>query len=96
MTIGMRRELRITLAGGQATIFQAAQKDPEARRAKIDKRRRTLVRRRAIDRAQRSIWVFFSGLQGKEPLSQKSDLFNKTSFFGLLYLCAIFDSRTSR
>jgi hypothetical protein len=42
-------------------LLQAAQKDPEARRAKIDERRRTAaVRWRAVIEQQRSIWVFFS------------------------------------
>ena len=37
------------------------------------------------------MWVFFSGLQGKEPLSQKFGLSNKALLFGPLYRCAIFN-----
>jgi hypothetical protein len=52
----------LTEAGAEKSPLQAAQKDPDARRAKIDERRRTLSTLERRDGAQRSRWTFFNSL----------------------------------
>ena len=54
--------LGYSLKGAEKSLLQAAQKDPGARRAKIDERRRTYSTLSDAIERQRSIWVFFSSL----------------------------------
>ena len=54
-----------------SSLLQAAQKDPEARRAKIDERGVLTIRRSEAIERQRSIWVFFSSLLEREDHGTK-------------------------